>query len=154
MSTPFDLVASRLSGAQKTRARAGKTSRAVRAHCPICEAHGKPLDVAESAVSDMVLLHCHSCHAEPETILGSLGLNLHDVMPQRPTHHRARGAGGQAGWGSLLAAVDGLHQAHCRVLACTHSDDTDAGLRAMLDAGQAMETIRGMARAALREGRK
>ena len=154
MSTPFDLVASRLSGAHKTRARAGKTSRAVRAHCPICEAHGRSLDVAESAASGMLLLYCHACQADPETILGSLGLNLHDVMPQRPTHHRARGAGGQAGWGSLLAAVEGLHHAHCRVLACAHGGYAEAAMHAMLDAGQAMETIRGMARAALREGRK
>ena len=151
----LDTVLSRLpTPPRKAPARRGKTLRAFRATCPVCEGHGMPLDIAESAVSGMVLLHCHACQSSPGDILSALGLSMHDLLPERPTHHRARGNGGPPAWGSLMAAIDGLHQAHCRVLACAHGGDMEAGLQALLDAGQAMDTVKAMARNALREVRK
>lgn len=143
---------------RKAPARRGKTLRAFRATCPVCEGHGMPLDMAETQ-DGRLLLYCHAHKCEFDAVLAALGLTPADVLPDRAqAHHVPGNCGPAAAWGALAAAIDALHQAHCRLLAtCSpamKAGEIEAALRALLDAGEAMEAVKAMARRAMRESSK
>lgn len=141
----LDLLISHLPNERKAPARAG-VARAFRAACPVCRGHGLPLSLAETDAGGL-LLHCFSGCAT-EDVLSAVGMDWSDVLPHAYEH--AKGNGGPDVWGGLAAAVDGLHMAHCRLLAaCSpamRAGEIEESLRAMLAAGEAMQHVKDMAR--------
>lgn len=150
----LDLILSRLPGEVRKAPSRGGVARAYRSACPACSGHGLPLSVAETRAGGL-LLHCFS-GCEPVDLLVVLGLDWQSVLPAAPLAHHVHRAGEPAAWGSLAAAVDGLMTAHCRVLAaCSpamQAGEIEAALWAILDAGEAMQQVKSMARRALKNG--
>lgn len=146
----LDLLLSRLpKPPRKAPARAG-VARAFRAACPVCAGHGQPLSLGETQAGGL-LLHCFG-GCEAEDVLSALGLEWKDILPH--AHEHAKGNGGPDVWGGLAVAVDGLHMAHCRLLAaCSpamQAGEIEESLRAMLAAGEAAGRVADMARRAMR----
>ncbi len=150
---PLDTIFSRLPHPPRKAPARGGAVRAYRAACPVCESHGMPLSLAESS-NGLPLLHCFGGCSQEE-LLGALGLTWGDVLP-KPAQQHVPSNGGPSTWGALAAAIDALHHAHCRVLAtCSPAMKTgeiEAALRAVLDAGAAMEQVKAMARQAMVKG--
>lgn len=151
----LDLILLRLPKPPRPAATRAGIARAFRAHCPACGGHGMPLSLAETK-DGLPLIHCFS-GCEAGEVLQALGLDFADVLQQR-MQKAGKGNGGPTTWGSLAAALDALHQAHCLVLAaCSpslHSAEIEDALAALLGAGEVMGQVKNMARKAMREGAK
>ena len=148
----LDLVISRLQKRPRKAPAKSGIEQAYRAQCPVCAGHGMPLSLAETA-DGRLLLHCFG-RCEAEAVLTSLGLVWGDVLPQDSHTTNIHGNGGPAAWGALAAGIDALHQAHCDLLAASslamQTGEIEAALRAYLDAGEAAQQIKVMARIAMR----
>lgn len=113
-----------------------------------------PLSLAETP-DEMVLLHCFGgCSAG--AVLQALGMGMDDLFPSHENVPHATGMGGPSKWGALASAIDGLHRAHCALMAaCSPAMDQGEikqALRALLAAGEAMQQVKMMARQALKNG--
>ncbi len=149
--TGLDLVIARLPKPLRLGPKGTNTTRSYRSWCPVCEAHGQPLSLAETRDA-LPLIHCFG-GCSPLDVLQALGLGWSDILPKLAWHF-VKGNAGPSAWGSLAAALDALFDAHCRVLAtCAPGTDEVGGevaLRALLEAGEAMQHVKSMARRAMR----
>lgn len=140
MNAPIDLFLSRLEGVRPTPT----------GHRAFCPAHQRPphrpgrgrtLSISESSAGG-VLVNCHA-GCDLNQILGSLGLERHDLFPRQPAGgaagegHVTRGLKGWDWWSlasALDATADALLPQLLRVADAERAGNIAAGRRALADA--------------------
>lgn len=97
-----DALLQRLEGVQRS-------GEGWRARCPACGGKSRKLSVRE--IDGWVTPHCFGGCARAD-ILQAVGMELHELGPERPLEHtpdgrrRRRGAAREAGWGAALEVLE------------------------------------------------
>lgn len=126
MSAPLDIVISHLpKPPRKSKSRPGKTTRAFRAECPVCQGHGQPLDLGETS-DGRLLLYCHG-QCDFDEVLSALGLTPGDVLPERPVEHHIPGNGGPSAWASTYSFAEAALRALEKAFAALASAEPPQG---------------------------